>query len=810
MLNICFCECEVLLRPYLLSLFSASLDLQIVPAAWRVAHVVAVPKPGGDLRVPKGYRPISLISCLSKLLERIVTSRLSFFLEGHQTLSDHQFGFRRSRSTELALWRFIEAASSALKLRRKVVLVSLDIQSAYDRVWHAGLMAKLVDAAIPPWMLGWVWDFLVGRTAILKVGSACLSRSLQLGVPQGSPLSPLLFLVYIDDLLQTLSPLAHVQAFADDVIVWWEVRRGRTGSRRGNRVLEMVSNWALKWQMHFHPSKCQFLLVSRLRDDLTPTLLLDGVPLSRANELRYLGVWLDSKLRWERHVTIVTGMAWQRLRLIHRGAGTLWGFHPHILHRLISATIFPMLFYAAPIWCPVVAFESRLRPLDQVIRLGAICTLGLLRTVSTAAALALTGFLPAELQLRQRVVAFHIRQLSYGRDVRPALPVCGLNRLASPSDILRKELRELSVGGHVTSTMLSTLERRVVWGEDPSLLQWCPTPIIPSRTAAPGYIRDLRQTSASSELWIFTDGSVDGLHCGAGVVCYRGTSPSGVSRAVAFTGHHSSTQAELVALGLGCYLASSIGRRPVTFVSDSQPALLAVQRPVGGSELAMSVRIALQNLSTEMESVRLVWVPSHVGVIKNEQADIVAGRVAQGQDVVPHISSVPTCLRCIQSGLRHHYLDRANTLWAHATTGRALFCLTPQCSTSLSWTQNLSRREVALVAQFLTGHYASASYLQRFGHPFAGSCPWCHAPVDDRDHRLFHCPRFTRVRQQLTAEIQEASNGLHGWTWSFLVHHGRHFLGRFLRSVEGAVMPVMELAAHQEVTSTLDSEEDVF
>ena len=191
--------------------------------------------------------------------------------------------------------------------------------------------------------------------------------------------------------------------------------------------------------------------------------------------------------------------------------------------------------------------------------------------------------------------------------------------------------------------------------------------------------------------------------------------------------------------------------------------------------------------------------PSHVGSCENDCADAAAKRAAQGQDVVPLLSGVPTCRTSIRSRLRQHYLEGANTLWAHSSTGRALYSLVPQYSTSLQWTRDLSRREVALVAQFLTGHYAFASYLRRFGHPFTGSCPWCSAPVDDRDHRLFNCPRFRYVRQQLTAEIEEMSSGEQGWTWDFLAHEGRRYLARFLRAVQGALMPALELAALHDV-----------
>ena len=122
--------------------------------------VVAVPKPGGDVSLPKGYRPISLLSCLSKVLERIVTDRLTYFLETSCALSETQFGFRRTHSMDLALWNFVSAASCALQTRQKTVMLALDIEGAYDRVWHEGLLAKLADFAVPPALVGWVHAFL--------------------------------------------------------------------------------------------------------------------------------------------------------------------------------------------------------------------------------------------------------------------------------------------------------------------------------------------------------------------------------------------------------------------------------------------------------------------------------------------------------------------------------------------------------------------------------------------------------------------------------------------------------------------------
>ena len=129
--------------PILSELFQHMLQLGVHPASWKTARVLPIPKPGVDVHAAKGYRPIALLNVLSKVMESLMKDRMSYVLETRQLLSDCQQGFRQSRSTELALWRFVSSASLALKTRRRCVAVALDIQSAYDTVDHVALLWKL-------------------------------------------------------------------------------------------------------------------------------------------------------------------------------------------------------------------------------------------------------------------------------------------------------------------------------------------------------------------------------------------------------------------------------------------------------------------------------------------------------------------------------------------------------------------------------------------------------------------------------------------------------------------------------------------
>ena len=139
----CLQATRSVLIPILSELFQRMLQLGIHPTSWKTARVLPVPKPGADLHAAWGYRPIALLNVLSKVMESLMKDRMSYLLESRHLLSDCQQGFRQSRSTELALWRFISSASLALKTRQRCVAVALDIQSTYDTIDHAALLQKL-------------------------------------------------------------------------------------------------------------------------------------------------------------------------------------------------------------------------------------------------------------------------------------------------------------------------------------------------------------------------------------------------------------------------------------------------------------------------------------------------------------------------------------------------------------------------------------------------------------------------------------------------------------------------------------------
>ena len=236
----------------MLALINRSWSEGAVPSPWRIAEIVAIPKKGKPLTEPSSYRPISLLSCVGKLAERLVQQRLQHWLEAAGKINPNQAGFRRGHSTLDQLARVTQSIFDALEVPRtkhtrpqRAVLALLDFTAAYDRVWRDALWAKMGRLGVPGCAIRWIRALLSDRRARVRWGGATSKwRVFQEGLPQGSVLAPLLWLIYINDLTVAADDSTTASLFADDVAVLATADSLEKCAEKLQPVLDGIERWA--------------------------------------------------------------------------------------------------------------------------------------------------------------------------------------------------------------------------------------------------------------------------------------------------------------------------------------------------------------------------------------------------------------------------------------------------------------------------------------------------------------------------------------------------------------------------------------
>lgn len=329
---------------------NAMLRLSHFPSCWKVAEVVMVPKAGKNLKLPESYRPISLLSTLGKLAERTIATRLGALTERAGILPREQFGFRRGHSTEQQALRVTETILEAANHKDTAAMLLLDVEKAFDRVWHPGLIYKLKSFNLPSQMIALLHSYLTERTFCVKTdGCRSETKQIRAGVPQGSVLGPQLFNLYTADIP---IPVATTLAlFADDAAVVSSNRDPLLMRRCLQNAAGTLETWYKKWKMKINARKSRAILFNlrKRKPIVVPPIVMDGIEIPWAESAKYLGITFDCKLSWRPHIEATAVKA----RAAMRELGPILDSRRVNLNTkllLYKTTVLPALTYGAAVW----------------------------------------------------------------------------------------------------------------------------------------------------------------------------------------------------------------------------------------------------------------------------------------------------------------------------------------------------------------------------------------------------------------------------------------------------------------------------
>lgn len=407
----------------MLTVFNRCLELGEFPRLWKKAKLVLIHK-GADKPPdePSSYRPISLLSTVGKVYERLLLGRVNIHLMNVEGgLSDSQFGFRAGRSTVDALRAVLsvpdEVARVPARNRGICAVVSLDVRNAFNSAPWRRIDEALALKRIPHYLRAVLRSFMADRTMIVPGGAV---RTVTAGVPQGSVLGPTLWNIFYDPLMAVPVPAGvRLIAFADDVAIVGTARTGELLEQALNPALEAVSAWMATNGLSLAIHKTEAAVLTRKWSYNPPRLRLGGADVQISDELKYLGVVLDRRLTFNSHVIRAAAAAIGTANAISRLMMNVGG-PSAAKRRLLGSVVSSKLLYAATVWSgPSLDSERNKNRLNAPLRRTALRIIRGYRTVSDDAALVLAGLPPADLQARERA-RVHAREPA--GDAQPTEP----------------------------------------------------------------------------------------------------------------------------------------------------------------------------------------------------------------------------------------------------------------------------------------------------------------------------------------------------------------------------------------------------
>lgn len=293
----------------LLNIYNSCMIKSYFPLKWKEAKIFPIQKSGKDHSVPSGYRPISLLSNLGKLYEKLLLTRLMKAVNVKNVLKNHQFGFREHHSTVQQLIRLSKFVSLGFNRNQSTGVISLDIEKAFDTTWHDGLIHKLIKMNLPTYLIKIISSYLKDRKAFVALSNKkSFVFNVLAGVPQGSLLAPILFILFINDLPTPKD--CEIGTYADDTVLFTQAswKNAKTIKTKLQKGFVKISNYYKEWKIKVNHGKTESLMFTHsrnMRDKLSQHKLnIDNSEIPWKETLTYLGTHLDPKLSFKHHIDI--------------------------------------------------------------------------------------------------------------------------------------------------------------------------------------------------------------------------------------------------------------------------------------------------------------------------------------------------------------------------------------------------------------------------------------------------------------------------------------------------------------------------
>ena len=736
---------------YLLYVMNVIWETSDHPKSWTHAIIVPIPKPGKKRGITSSYRPISLTPFLCKVMERMMSLRLSWYLEKHKIISPLQTGFRQNSNIMDNPIRLERDVFNTFAQDQYLVCIYLDYTQAFDTVWRQGLTAKMKGIGIHGNMLNWVTNFIMKRTFQVRV-NGCLSdiHKTERGLPQGSVLSPTLFNIYINDVVQTVKHSA-IALFADDIAIWNRNKDPKQLQNEMQNDLNNIETWSTKWKLKLSAPKTKAMTFTR-KSKPNLTFKLYDSDLENVKDFKFLGVTFDSRLKWDSHIDNIIVRCKKKLNLLKMTMGTAWGPDTKTAMIFYRALIRSVIDYGSELYG--TASSTTLSKLSSIQYKSLRLITNTLPTTSLEALQVECGEPPIGIRRKMYDEFYKIRLLS----IDQSLPVAQTLKPYWQDDIL--DLMHGFANSHRRPLAARTKEyqKKVENTQIPPTPPWEIVPLSvffdihkqcdsnDDSNTRKLIAMDFINLIWKNKLHIYTDGSKDPqtgkTSASFFIPKYK------ISKSVR-TSSVSVCRSEQIAILLALSWLEGFPPSDVLILTDSLSSLYLLSNTLKiSSNTILEIVLTHSKLVDMGFKISFAWIPAHCGIHGNEMVDTLAKKALNHTRV--QFPIVPNKQET-KSIIKKDNIDLWQRQWSHSVHGRPLHYIQPYVRNT-NLVEGFCRRDETIIHRLRVGKVRLGEYLHKIKRRPHNKCLTCNN-VESTGHYLMFCKKYDKERAALKEKL---------------------------------------------------------
>ena len=733
-------------KKVLLKLYNLIWEKGVLPTSWKHAVTIPILKPGKLKSDPLSYRPIALTSNMGKLMERMITNRLNWVVEKGDILNVNQAGFRKKRNTLDHLIRLSDDILKAIATKQYVLGVFLDIEKAYDMIWKKGLLYKISNIGIGGNMFNWINDFLKNRTMQVRLGAMFSEvQNVENGTPQGSVISPILFLLAINDIQpQNINS----SLFADDTAIWKTGKNVKLLAKQVQQSINYIEDWCNKWGFKVSVAKTKAVLFHRGKTKKYK-LNFRGIPLEQEKKVKFLGLIFDKRLTWKDHIEYLTNRCKKRINLMKVVSGAYWGACKETLVILYRNLIRSCIDYGCEIYDSTV--KTNKMKIDRIQSQCLRVCCGALRSTPINALQVDCGEMPLELRRLQLQCKAMLKYKSFKNH---PTNTCFQNGWQEEYGVFKDSFRTIY---SKTKDIIENLPKAndiIVVENIPSWeYEGCITSLelskIINKNESPHV--NLALTKEYMEKWnnylhIYTDGSKfeEKTACSFNVPAVNYEFKARLSN------NTSVFDSELCAILKALQWLDSNPPFQCVILSDSLSALQALKDDENKNALIGEIRYNVFMLQNKGIRIYLAWIPSHIGLKGNERADKAAKRALNNDKVDLQITPE---YESVFNIVKKKIMEKWQKLWDTSEKGRFYYNIVPVVSLDVKFSDKYRYKEVK-ITRVRFNHCLLNSKLHLMRKHVDGNCEFC-LIKEDVEHFFLNCLQYIHLQETIVNAMLE-------------------------------------------------------